>query len=146
MRALVTLVLSVLATGCCCRRPCCPASVPAAPAAPAAPAPVAASPAHVVEIYAVADLVHAVGALEGLVDVGSPEEAPSERLLQTLALSVPLQTVLADPGAVAEMRYTNGERSLVVKATPSEQAGIAQLLAAWRESWKARWPEAFPAQ
>lgn len=140
MRALVTLVLLVLAPGCCSRRPGCPA-----PAAPPPAAPRAAAEEYVVEIYAVADLVHAVEVLGGRVDIGSPEEAPMERLLFTLAITASHATPDAVPSPISELRAQGGT-NLLVKATSAEQRAIGELLATWRTSWRARWPEAFPAQ
>jgi hypothetical protein len=141
MRAVASMILALLVGGCCCRRPCCPASVPAAPAAPA---PLAASAAHVVELYAVADLIHAVEVLGGRVDIGSPEESPMERLLFTLAVTASNASPGGVEGPISELRAQGGT-NLVAKATPSAQAAISGLLSSWRETWKARWPEAFPA-
>jgi hypothetical protein len=115
-----------------------PASAP--PGAPPPAPPVHAAEPLVVEIHRVADLVVAVERLGGEVDVGSPEEAPMVRLRNVLCLVV----AGTQTGAASVVQVEpQGDQAFVVKARPSHQRAIGDLLQTWRREWSARWPEAF---
>jgi hypothetical protein len=117
-------------------------------------APVA--PPLVVEIHAVADLVVALERLGPEVDLtlaksGAADVAQAaregtavERLRETLLLVLAEYWLREGRGdAAGFVVHAAGEQNFVVRGTRADQTTVHALLEGWRETWRARWPEAF---